>query len=462
MLEGFDKGASTFAADVDRAFWITTGISLAVLLLVVGLMLYFIFRYHHSRVKPDEIRNIKDHLGLEIAWTAIPTLLFYVIFYYGYSAFRELRTMPEDAFTVDVLGKRWSWTFAYPNGKRTVELYVPVDEKIRLRLHAPENDVLHSFYIPAFRVKEDVVPGRDTHLWFESTVPGRYDIECAEYCGTGHSRMLSKVEVMEKAAFDAWYAGNKLSPHDEGVPKGEGEELYQTLGCASCHSLDGSIIVGPSFKGLYGNKVRVLTNGKARETVADDTYIRDSVRTPAKDVAEGFPEGIMPNLSEQINEEQMEAIIAFIREQGTQENRLAPQTAAEPVSRPEAELKVKPETEMKTEPEVKISSETKPPAAGPLDGAALFKTKGCVACHSLDGSEKIGPTLKGIYQSSQKVVTDGKRREVTADEAYLRRSIQNPNADVVEGFRSGLMPPFGEMLSAEEVEALVKYLKEIR
>ena len=233
---------------------------------------------------------------------------------------------------------------------------MPAGENIRLRLHAPENDVLHSFYIPAFRVKEDVVPGRDTHLWFKATVPGRYDVECAEYCGTGHSSMLSKVEVMEKASFDAWYAGNKLSPHDEGAPKSEGEVLYQTLGCASCHSLDGSIIVGPSFKGLYGKKVRVMTNGRVREVVADERYIRDSVRSPAQDVAEGFPEGIMPNLSNQISEEQMKAIVAFIRQQRAPENRPVSQTAAEPATETEMRTETKPETPVKTKPRTASST----------------------------------------------------------------------------------------------------------
>ncbi len=449
MLEGFNKHASTFSADVDRAFWITNGISLAMFILVVGLMGYFIFRYHHSRVKPEEIRNIKDHLWLEIAWTVIPTILLFVIFYYGYTAFREIRTLPKNAFVVDVLGKRWSWTFTYPNGKRATELYVPVGENIRLRLHAPLNDVIHSFYIPAFRVKEDVVPGRVNHLWFNATVLGRYDIECAQYCGTGHSHMLSKVEIMKKSAFDAWYASDKMSPHDKGAPKSKGEVLFQTLGCVACHSLDGSIIVGPSFQGIYGKKVKVLTNGKPREVVVDDTYIRDSVRTPAKDVVEGFPEGVMPNLSDQINKEQMEEIIAFIKEQKSPKNGAA--------LHPKAVTKT---TGKSTQASTSAAQDKK--QAVPLSGAALFKTKGCVGCHSLDGSKMIGPSLKGIYNSKQKVMTNGKLREVTADEAYLHNSIQNPNADIVEGFPANTMPPFGKMLSQDEIKALVVYLKSVK
>lgn len=456
MLEGFGKEASTFAADVDRAFWITTGISAVMLLLVVGLILFFIMRYHHSRVNPQEIRNIKDHLPLEIAWTVIPTILLFVIFYYGYSAFRELRTMPKDAFVVDVLGKRWSWTFTYPNGKRTTELYIPINENIRLRLHAPQNDVLHSFYVPAFRVKEDVVPGRVNHLWFKITEPGRYDVQCAEYCGTRHSYMLSKVEVMDKPSFETWYASDKLSPHDKSAPKGgEGETLYKTLGCASCHSLDGSIIVGPSFKGLFGSKVKVMTGGQMREIVANESYIRDSVRTPAKDVVDGFPEGIMPNLSDQINDEQMNAIIDFIKTQSSEESKAIKQPAVESVPSPvdKTETKAQPTAQKQSQAEVKVQIP---------DGSTLFSTKGCIACHSLDGSKRVGPSLKGIYQSKQKVVTDGKSREVVADEAYLHHSIENPNADVVEGFPPNLMPPFGTMLSPDEIDALVEYLKGVK
>ena len=442
MLEGFNKHASTFADDVDQAFWISTGISVAMFVLVVGLMLFFIFRYHHSKVKQNEIKNITHYLPLEIAWTVIPTILLFIIFYYGYSSFRELRTMPENAFTVDVLGKRWSWTFTYPNGKRTTELYVPIGENIRLRLEAPSGDVLHSFFVPAFRVKEDVVPGKVTHLWFNATAAGNYDIECAEYCGVGHSMMLTKLEVMDKPAFDAWYASGKLSPHDKEEPKGKGEEVYKTLGCISCHSLDGSESVGPSFKGLYGAKIKVLTEGKLREVVADDEYIRSSVRTPDKDVVQGFQSGIMPNLSDQINKDQMESLIDFIKQQTD-----APSTQKE-------EVKPVVEEAVKTEPKAVAPREA--------EGSTLFKSKGCIACHSLDGSKKIGPSLKGIYGSVRNVLTDGKMREVKADEAYLHTSIHDPNADVVEGFSPNLMPPFGKMLTQAEIDALVNYIKEIK
>ena len=447
MLEGFNNHVSTFSEDIDRAFWITTGISIAFFILITGLMTYFIFRYHHTRVEPNEIRNIKGNLGLEITWTVIPTILFVVIFYYGYSAFRDVRTMPEDAFTVDVLGKRWSWTFTYPNGKRTDALYVPEGKNIRLRLHAPVDDVLHSFYVPAFRIKEDVVPGLENQLWFKATVPGRYDIQCAEYCGTRHSYMLSKVEVMNKTAFDRWYASDKLSPYDKDTSKtGEGEVLYKTLGCSSCHSLDGSIMIGPSFKGIYGKTIKVLTEGKLREVTVDDAYLKDSIRTPAKDVVEGFQKGVMPNLSDQINKEQMKSIITFIKAQSRSKKRSSAQPSEKVTSVNENKRVASSERE----------AEEKSP-----DGSTLFKTKTCIGCHSLDGSKRVGPSLKGIYQSREKVVTDGKLREVTVDDVYLYNSIRDPNTDVVDGFQPGLMPPFGEMLSKEEIEALVKYLKEV-
>jgi len=255
--------------------------------------------------------------------------------------------------------------------------------------------------------------------------------------------MLTKLEVMDKPAFDAWYASGKLSPHDTEEPKGKGEELYKTLGCVSCHSLDGSESVGPSFKGMYGAKIKVLTEGKLREVIADDDYIRTSVRTPDKDVVQGFQNGIMPNLSDQIDTDQMESLIEFIKQQ----NDTTPLTAHE-------ELK----------PAAKEPAKTEPQAVAPSkpDGATLFKTKSCVACHSLDGTKKIGPSFKGIYGSVRKVLTDGKEREVKADETYLHTSIHDPNADVVEGFPPNIMPPFGKMLTQEEIDALVNYIKEIK
>jgi len=223
--------------------------------------------------------------------------------------------------------------------------------------------------------------------------------------------------------------------------------VYKTLGCVSCHSLDGSESVGPSFKGMYGAKIKVLTDGKLREIIADDDYIRTSVRTPDKDVVQGFQSGIMPNLSDQIDKDQMESLIEFIKQQ----NDTTPVTSHEEV-KPVVEEVVK--TEPKTEPKAVAPSEA--------DGTTLFKTKGCIACHSLDGTKKIGPSLKGIYGSVRKVLTDGKMREVKADEAYLHTSIHDPNADVVEGFPPNIMPPFGKMLTQAEIDALVNYIKEIQ
>jgi cytochrome c oxidase subunit 2 len=265
--------------------------------------------------------------------------------------------------------------------------------------------------------------------------------------------MLSKVEVMEKADFDTWYASDKLSPHDKTAPQSEGETIYKTLGCASCHSLDGSIIVGPSFKGIYGKTIKVLTNGKPREVLVDDAYIRDSVRTPSKDVVEGFPDGIMPNFSDQINEAKMTAIIAFIKDQGTVQNN--------PVSTTTSVSELN-QTSQGNKTSAPVGKTEIKPQHEAIDGASLFTSQGCVGCHSLDGSVRVGPSLKGIYESRQKVLTNGKLREITANEGYLHNSIQHPNDDIVKGFPSGVMPPFGTMLSEEEIDALVKYLKSIK
>ena len=396
MLDGFFDNVSVFASDVDRAFWVSTTISIVMFVLVIGFMFFFAFKYHHSRVKDEDIENIEDHIGLEVAWTVIPTLLLMVIFYYGYTSLQQLRTMPEDAFNIEVLGKRWSWTFTYPNGKVTSELYVPKDKNILLTMTAPVNDVLHSFYVPVFRTKEDVIPGRESKLWFNATKIGRYDVECAEYCGTRHSFMLTKVDVMEQENFDDWYGSDKRTPYEKKEEKSEGAILFESLGCNGCHSMDGSVIVGPSLKDLD----------------ASEQYIKDAIMTPNRDIAEGFPPDVMPDMSAMINEKQLVELVKFIKG------------------------------------EDKVSL-----------GEVLFEQSGCTGCHSIDESTLVGPGLKGVF-NKERVFIDGTR--LIADEAYLKNSILRPNEHVVEGFSPGIMTSFETILKEEEVDEIVNYIKALK
>jgi len=288
-LQGFDTMAATFAADVDQAFWIHIWISVGLFLSVVAPMLYFAWKYRSDKVKNEEIGTLTHHTLLEITWTIIPVIILMTFFYYGYSSMKTLRTMPaeSESIVIDMEGKKWSWMHTYPANKngfvhKSAELYVPKDTNIILNMHAPINDVIHSYYVPAFRMKEDVVPGRMTKQWFKSEVIGTYDVECAEYCGTRHSYMLSKIHVIPKAEYDAWFESNsKVGPGEKEVAKSKGQELYEMNGCAGCHSIDtDAVLVGPSLKGI-GAKY-------------DTAYLKDAIVKPNKDVPEGFTAGVMP------------------------------------------------------------------------------------------------------------------------------------------------------------------------
>jgi len=220
MLEGFNSSAATFAADVDQAFWIHIWISVLLFASVVVPMLYFAWKYRADKVKNEDVGKLTHHTVLEITWTVIPVIILMFFFYYGYSSMKVLRTMPaeSESIVIKMEGKKWSWKHTYPANKAgfvhtSAELYVPKDQNIILHMTAPLNDVIHSYYVPAFRMKEDVVPGRMTKQWFNSPVIGNYDVECAEYCGTRHSYMLSKIHVIDRAAYDAWFeSSSKVGP----------------------------------------------------------------------------------------------------------------------------------------------------------------------------------------------------------------------------------------------------------
>ncbi|MCW8821371.1 MAG: cytochrome c oxidase subunit II [Sulfurovum sp.] len=288
MLEGFNSSAATFAADVDQAFWIHIWISVGLFLSVIGPMIYFAWKYRADKVKNEDIGNLTHHTILEITWTVIPVILLMLFFYYGYSSMQVLRTMPaeSESIVINMEGKKWSWSHTYPANKsgfvhKTAELYVPKDQNIILKMSAPVNDVIHSYYVPAFRMKEDVVPGRMTQQWFNSPVVGSYDVECAEYCGTRHSYMLSKINVMERAEYDEWFESSKRTPGAADVKISKGQEIYESNGCAGCHSIDtAATLVGPSLMGI-GDKY-------------DAAYLKDAILNPDKDVPAGFTAGVMP------------------------------------------------------------------------------------------------------------------------------------------------------------------------
>jgi len=316
-LEGFNASASTFNADMDFAFWLHIWISVALFLSVVGPMFYFAWKYRADKVKNEDVGTLTHHTLLEVLWTAIPVAAVMVFFYYGNTTMQMFRTMPAEsqAIVIDVEGSKWKWKYEYPaNSSGHVHkiggvydkekgtmgisaLYVPVDTNIILKMTAPVNDVIHSYYVPAFRMKEDVVPGRTTKQWFRATEVGEYDVECAEYCGTDHSYMYSKIVVMEKADYEAWFNSTDKDTPAGNFPK-DGKALYAQNGCASCHSIDtDAVLVGPSLKGI-GDKY-------------DAQYLADAVTNPDKDVPEGFYPGIMPAFN--LPAEELDTLVKYMQ-----------------------------------------------------------------------------------------------------------------------------------------------------
>jgi cytochrome c oxidase subunit 2 len=229
------------------------------------------------------------------------------MFYYGLKGFQSMRKIPEDAMKVKVVARQWSWLFEYENGLKASELRVPVGKATHLALTS--QDVIHSLYIPAFKVKQDAVPGMVNHLWFKPMEVGTYDVLCAEYCGLQHSYMLTKVIVLPEEEFKKWY---KEGEEREAKLPPSGLKLFEEKGCKACHSTDGSQLVGPTVKGLFGKTVMVLTEGKERQVKADEVYLRKSLLEPNADIVKGFPP-IMPSQKGLLTERETNEIIQYLK-----------------------------------------------------------------------------------------------------------------------------------------------------
>lgn len=307
------SNASNITTDVDKVFLFIIGISAILLALITFFMVYFLIKYNKKRhIHPE---NIEGNTLLEIIWVIVPTIIVLAMFYYGWEGFNDMRNVPKEAMVVRVTARMWSWFFEYENGKTSDLLNVPVSKPVKLVLTS--QDVIHSFYIPAFRVKEDAVPGMETYLWFLAKKTGTYDVLCAEYCGLAHSHMLSKVVVMPDDEFGAWYSGKaEVAKAKEGVETPVellGQKLIQTKGCMVCHSIDGTKLIGPTLKGVYGKKTEVITAGKEREIIADDEYLRRSILEPGADVVEGFPP-VMPSQKDILTDQEIKEIIEYLKQ----------------------------------------------------------------------------------------------------------------------------------------------------
>ena len=314
-------GWPNLASPADNVFYFIMGIALTFLFLNTAVMIYFVIRY--SRRRNPEPEDVKENLTVEILWTVIPTILVLLIFFAGWKGFQYMRTVPPDAMPVKVTARQWSWLFTYENGKQDSVLRVPLRKPVKLLITSA--DVLHSLYIPAYRIKEDCVPGMETHLWFLPDEVGSYDLFCTEYCGVGHSAMITKVEVISQKEFDEWYQGEKKAAEaEEKKPAGKtpaakagptvnvGAELIEVKGCVACHTTDGTPKIGPTFKGVFGKRETVIRDGKEREIVVDEAFIKQTLLHPELDRVKGFPP-IMPSQHGLLTDKEMDEIIVYIK-----------------------------------------------------------------------------------------------------------------------------------------------------
>jgi cytochrome c oxidase subunit 2 len=304
-MQGFPfqpEQASTIAQSVDYLYWFITAITVFFSAGIFATIFYFMIKYR--RRSPDERpKAIEGSVPLEILWTAIPTLIVAVIFVWSSSLYVRNAVPPKGAIEVFVTGKQWMWKIEHSGGQREInELHVPLGRPVKLTMTS--EDVIHDFYVPAFRVKKDVLPGRYTSLWFEPTKLGTFHLFCAQYCGAFHAGMIGSVIVLEPDAYERWLSGGVQGES----PEAAGEKLFLQQGCVTCHLADGTG-PGPSLLGLYGNPVKLTTGGTV---TADDAYVRESILAPRAKVVAGYVP-IMPTFQGQLTEEQIGNLIAYIK-----------------------------------------------------------------------------------------------------------------------------------------------------
>ena len=324
---------------VDGVFLLAFVLAVTVLIVITFLMVYFVVKYRRTR--NPKATDVEGHTPLEVGWTLVTLVLFLVIFYYGWTNFRYMRNPPRDAMVVEATGRQWAWSFRYPNGKQAEEMYVALDRPVKVELRS--QDVLHGFYIPAFRVKADVVPGKTNFLWFTPTILGTFDVQCTVMCGVQHSYMLSKVHVLSEDDFKEWYFGSDTPGEGERAAAASitgslasastpGIQVDRTAGtlsaaapaaatpaglavleagdCLVCHSIDGERMVGPSFKGVLGRKEIVVVVSEEVEVVVNEAYLRRAIREPNEEIVKGYPPSMPVN---RLTDQEIEEVIAYLK-----------------------------------------------------------------------------------------------------------------------------------------------------
>ncbi len=415
------EAASRTTVQVDTLFLFIAVVSLFFFLLVEGLLIYFAIRYRRRReAGAVETPDIRGNFLLETVWIVIPSIVVLAFFYYGFIVFRDIRAPVPGATDIHVVGKQWLFEFRYPDGSSSVnELRLPTGKPVKLILSS--DDVIHSFYIPSFRLKQDMVPGQYTTLYLHPDKAGTYEILCAEYCGVGHSIMRASMIVMEPDAYARWQQEKPAA--ESGSLAEQGKKLVEKSGCPGCHAVSGEKKTGPNFGGLFGRKV-LLADGTS--VTADEEYLRESVLDPMAKVVKGYP-AVMPTFKGTLSPDDVTAIVAYLKSLSAGEGR----------KEQEAE-----------------GGE----ASAAQKGEKLTESLGCQGCHSSDGSPRVGPSFKGLYGRPVELADGGK---VTADEAYIRESITDPKGKVVKGFPD-VMPEFGGKVAEEDLAAIVAYIKTLK
>lgn len=300
--------ASTIAPEVDALYYFIFWGSVFFFVLIAGLATFFLFRYRRREGRKRRPRSYHN-TPLEVAWTLIPFALTMVVFIWGFKGYLDLSIAPAFSMDYHVTGKKWLWEIKHPNGLTAInEMTVPVGKPVKIILKS--DDLIHSFFVPAFRIKQDAIPNRYTTMWFEATMPGEYDIFCTEFCGSGHSRMLGKVRVLPQEEWERWKGETGVRDTTLTLPEW-GAELYTKNACNTCHSLDGSTLPGPTFKGLFGRQEQ-LADGST--VTVDEEYIRQSILDPNADLVSGF-QPVMPPYAGTLTPDDIDALVEFIKEQ---------------------------------------------------------------------------------------------------------------------------------------------------
>lgn len=299
------KQGSTLAPIIDQGWDLAFWVSIVFFVLVVVPMALFVVKYRRKDDK--EVGSEPGHsTALEIGWSVVPLAIVMACFLVGFRGFMAASVAPADAYEIKAEAQKWSWTFRYPGKDSPGELVVPAGRPVRMVMSS--KDVLHSFYIPTFRVKQDVVPGSYSSVWFEAVEPGETTLECTEYCGKDHSQMLAKVIVKSPEEFDQWLSANEFAGL---TPAEAGQQLYTKYGCVACHSLDGNKGTGPTFKGVWGRDEQLADGSKVK---VDENYVRESILNPKAKLVAGYGE-VMPVFKGVIKDEQIDAIIEFLKAQ---------------------------------------------------------------------------------------------------------------------------------------------------